>query len=312
MRPVPFVASVAPEEAEKWRAALQTAMPDFRIEPPDALTPAERTAAEVTIVANPDPAELARLPGVRWVQSLWAGVERMLPSVAVDLPIVRMIDPALSDVMAEAVLAWTLYLHRDMPRYLRQQAERRWRQHELPLARERRVGVLGLGHLGGAAARRLRDNGFSVHGWSRRPKTVEGVATRDGACGLSPTLAESDVVVVLLPLTTETRGLLNEQRLRLLPDGASIINFGRGPVVDESALLSALDAGRLSHAVLDVFASEPLPAEHRFWAHPAVTVLPHVAAPTSRASACRLVKANLERYFDTGEIPAAVSRAQGY
>ena len=214
--------------------------------------------------------------------------------------------------MAEAVLAWVMYLHRDMPTYLRQQAERRWYQHELVLAQSRRIGVLGLGHLGRAAARRLRDNGFSVHGWSRRPSAIAGVPARYGTSGLEPTLADSDIAVVLLPLTDGTRGLLNAERLRAMPAGASLINFARGPIVEESALLDALDGGHLAHAVLDVFATEPLPPEHPYWGHPSVTVLPHVAAPTSRASACRLVKANLERYFETSEVPPAVSREQGY
>ncbi|MEM7678553.1 MAG: glyoxylate/hydroxypyruvate reductase A [Myxococcota bacterium] len=277
------------------------------------MTPEERSAARVAIVANPDPQALEELPKLEWVQSLWAGVERLLTEVPrKNLPVVRMTDPHLADTMAEAVLAWTWFLHRDAPRYLRQQREAIWRPHPVVPAQSRKVGVLGLGHLGRAAATRLRDNGFQVIGWSRRPRKIDRIVTRHGPDGLTQLLNAAEILVVLLPLTAQTDGLLDTPRFEAMPAGASLINFARGRIIDDHSLIASLDGGHLCHAVLDVFAEEPLPAGHPYWTHPSVTVLPHVAAPTNRDTASTMVNANLERFIDRGDIPAAVSRARGY
>ena len=314
MTPVlPFVAAKDLADRDAWLSALRTAMPAYRILPLDALSTDEREAATVAIVANPEPADLAMLPHLVWVQSLWAGVERLLPTLGeARFAVVRLVDPELARTMAEAVLTWTLFIHRDGPRYLAQQRRRQWIQHPLPAPGGREVGVLGLGHLGRAAAARLRDNGFVVHGWNRRPVSMIGVRTRHGGQGLFETLRQADVVVVLLPLTDETRGLLNEAAVAEMRPGAAVINFARGAVVVEPALLAGLDEGRLSHAVLDVFATEPLPVDHPFWAHPKVTVTPHVAAPTNRGTASAIVGGNVDRYFTSGEVPLSVSRKKGY
>ncbi len=314
MKPlVAFVARFDDAMATEWLTALQTAMPSFRFARLSDINEQQLDEVTVAVVGNPDPTELGRLPRLRWVQSLWAGVERLVsefdrPEVA----IVRMVDPQLAETMSEAVLAWTLYIHREMPAYRRQQAAQQWIQRPMTTAHRRRIGILGLGHLGQAAATRLRDNGFTVSGWSRRPKSILGVRTAHGPSGLSSILATSDILAVLLPLTPKTRHLLNEQRLAELPTGASVINFARGSIVDDDALLRALDERRLDHAVLDVFATEPLPSGHPFWSHSRVTVLPHIAAPTLHETACAVVKTNLHRYFVTGEIPTAVSIDECY
>ena len=309
---IPFVHSLSGAEEAEWIAAIEALTPGVALRPLAQLSEAERTAAGVAIVANPDPADLRVLPGLVWAQSLWAGVEKLAPHMPAHVAIVRMTDPQLAATMAEAVLAWTLYLHRDMPRYASQQREKLWRQHEAVRAEDRTVAILGLGLMGETAARRLRANGFRVLGWSRSPKSVEGIETFHGAGGLAEMLGRADILVLLLPLTEATRGLIGADALARMKPGASLINFGRGALIEDAALLQRLDAGPLDHAVLDVFAVEPLPEGSPFWAHPRVTVLPHISAPTNVASAAQIVADNLRRYFRDGTIPRAVDRRAGY
>ena len=320
---VPFVSRVDAALRAIWLealgdafAALDDGAPDGgpRIEIVDVaeLDAAGRRAARVAIVSDPDPEALAGLPALEWVHSLWAGVETLLDGVDERVGIVRLVDPGLADAMSEAVLAWTLYLHRDVPRYLAQQRDRTWAYRELVPAAERRVGVLGLGELGAASARTLAAHGFDVAGWSRSPKTIEGVTAFAGEGGLVALLERSDVLVVLLPLTSATRALLDGAALDRLPAGASLVNVARGPVLVEADLLARLDAGRIDHAVLDVFDVEPLPTDHRFWDHPRVTVMPHVAAPTPRRAAARLAAGAVHRWHRSGELPPTVDRSRGY
>ena len=309
--PVPYVTR-SKDPAERWLAHLRAAMPDERIVLPHELTDAERVAVRVAVVADPDPAVLATFPALEWVQSTWAGVERMLAELPPRIGIARMVDPRLDEVMSEAVLTAVLWLHRDGPAYARQQRDRKW--HDLGHVRpERRtIAVLGLGALGRAAACRLAANGFDVIGWSRSPKDVDGVRTLAGAHGFGRALSDADITVNLLPHTAETEGLLGADALAAMRAGASLVNFGRGATVDEAALLDALTTGRLSHALLDVFAVEPLPADHPFWGHERVTVWPHVSAPTDPETASGVVARAISAWRSTGTPPALVDRARGY
>ncbi|MDA4844117.1 2-hydroxyacid dehydrogenase [Hoeflea poritis] len=310
---IPFVARTDEDDRGAWLEALGAAMPAYRIRPFSDLNAEERGAARVAIVADPDPADLTLLPNLEWIHSLWAGVERIVSELPVDGPkIVRLEDPQMAKTMAEAVLAWTFYLHRDMPRYRRQQDARIWKMHDLPLPSQRTIGILGLGNLGRVAAGKLLQQDFAVCGWSRSGTLMDGVETFSGPGGLGHVLAKSDIVVVLMPLTPETSGLLNTDRLSAMKTGASLINFARGPIVDSDALLKQLDRGHLDHAVLDVFDREPLPQDSPLWAHPSVTVLPHISGPTNRTTASAIVAANIGAYFETDRIPGSVDRARGY
>lgn len=310
---IPFVSRSDARDIRRWIDALSSALPLCRIVPSADLTPEERACAEIAIVADPEPSELTRLPSLKWVQSLWAGVERLMAELPPsDLQVVRLVDPMLAQTMANAVLSWTLYLYRDMPRYRSQQAEKVWRQHILPNVADVTVGILGLGALGTEAVRALTAQGFPVVGWSRTPASIDGVACLSGPDGLDELLARSNIVVVLLPLTSDTRGLLGADRLARMRPGAAIINFGRGPIIDSPALVGALDSGHLSHAVLDVFEKEPLPAESPFWSHPSVTVLPHISAPTNLHTASRVAAANIDAFLRDGTIPQGVDRTRGY
>ncbi|KMO31673.1 2-hydroxyacid dehydrogenase [Methylobacterium variabile] len=312
--PIAFLGTLDAEEEADFLAALAEALPEESIRPFRTLDAGAREAVRIAIVANPDPAEVARLPNLAWIQSLWAGVERLVRDLGTGAaPIIRLIDPELARTMAEAVLAWTYYLQRDMPAYRRQQEAGTWRQLAYRPPAETHVGLLGFGALGTAAAERLTQAGFRVAAWSRSPKALPpGVAGFSGADGLPSLLAQSDIVVCLLPLTGETRGLLDAARLAATKPGAGLINFGRGPIVATDALLAALDAGQLSHAVLDVFEVEPLPPGSPLWRHPGVTVLPHISGPTTPRSAAAVVAGNVRAYRETGRIPAAVDVGRGY
>ena len=312
--PIVLIGSFAPGEERAWLDALRRAMPQERVLPIEEI--GEPAEVDVAIVANPDPAAVRRFPSLAWVQSLWAGVEKLVAEPAfASIPVVRMVDPQLARTMAEAVLAWTLYLHRDMPAYLAQQRSRLWRQLPYVAPADRRVGILGLGALGTAAARTLRQAGFAVQGWSRTPKRVDdlgGVATWSGQAGLHEMASHTDILVCLLPLTRQTRHLVGATLLQRLPAQACLVNFGRGPLVCTPDLLAALDAGHLKHAVLDVFDEEPLPIRSPLWEHPGVTVLPHISADTDPATASLIVARNVAEWRSKGQIPAAVDRQRGY
>ncbi|WP_370200829.1 2-hydroxyacid dehydrogenase [Roseibium sp.] len=315
MRPVvPFVSSASPDERQSWREALPKALDGIAdVKPFEDLTEDQRSEARVAIVANPDPANVAALPNLVWVQSLWAGVERLMGELPANGPkIVRLTDPQMAETMSEAVLAWTLYLHRGMPRYIAQQRQKVWQDHVLERPQERTGGVGGVGKLGAAAALRMKANGFNVLGWSRTEKSIEGIACRHGRAGLLEVLGQSDFIVLLMPLTDETRGLIGQDELSACKKGASIINFARGPIIDTAALINKLDNGPLGHAVLDVFDEEPLPPSSPLWDHDKVTVLPHISAPTIISTASRIVADNIGRYYEDGTVPPAVDRDRGY
>ena len=244
------------------------------------------------------------------VLNLWAGVERIVGNPTLVQPLCRMVDPALTDSMVQYVVGHVLRHHLGMDRHILKQAG--WSQVPVPLARERRVAMLGMGELGQASAAALQGLGFAVTGWSRTAREVPGIACRHGEVGLEQCLRAAQIVVTLLPLTPATEGLLDARRLGWLPEGAVIINPGRGGLIDDAALLAALDAGRLGHATLDVFRTEPLPTGHPFWTHPRVTVTPHVAAATRAASAAAVVAENIRRGESGLALLHLVDRAQGY
>ncbi|MDI6747930.1 MAG: glyoxylate/hydroxypyruvate reductase A [Rhodocyclaceae bacterium] len=310
---IPFVDNAGERTYAAWVAALQAAMPDERIVGFRQLGAADKNLATLAIVANPDPADLRQLPQLRWVHSVWAGVERLVADLGdTPLQIVRLVDPQMAETMAEAALAWTLYLHRDMPAYARQQRSNTWRALPHVRPENRRVGLLGLGSLGAASAQRLLAAGFRVSGWSRTPKSLPGIASFAGADGLAAMLRQTDILICLLPLTAQTRGLLDRDALARLPQGAALINFARGPIVVDADLRAALDSGHLDHAVLDVFDAEPLPVEQWHWQHPRVTVLPHCTAQTDLPSAAAIVAAAVRRYRKDGIVPGNVDPGRGY
>jgi glyoxylate/hydroxypyruvate reductase A len=279
------------EPAERWLPLLQARLPGDRI----VLEANE--GIDVALLASPAPGTLEKLKGAKLIQSLWMGVEKLLedPALPRNAPLARLVDPGMVGAMTETVLAHTLDWHRRLYRYRAQQREKRWHRFRQYLPSDRTVGILGLGELGTDAARKLLALGFNVAGWSRRSKVLDGVTSYSGKDGLAEMLSSSDVAVCLLPLTAQTRGILNLQSLMRIRKGGALINVARGPHVVVPDLIAALDSGHLGHAYLDVFDTEPLSPDDPLWAHPGVTITPHAAALTEPRTAVPKIVENIER-----------------
>lgn len=300
------------DERDAWLAALAAALPEA-VWWLDAGGP-QAGRIEVAVVANPAPGVLAGLPRLGLIQSLWAGVDRLLadPTLPAEVPLARMVDPAMNAAMAQTALWATLTLHRGFHRYAQAQREGRWAPHAQRRADEVAVAVLGLGQMGRATASRLRALGYAVTGWSLHEAIDAPVPAVAGPAALPALLARSEIVINLLPLTDATRGLLDAAFFAALPRGAALVNLARGAHVIDADLLAALDSGQLGHAVLDVFRTEPLPADHRYWRHSAVTLLPHAAALTDARSAAAVVARNVRAWRSGEALLHRVDRRRGY
>jgi glyoxylate/hydroxypyruvate reductase A len=265
------------------------------------------------------PGALKDLPNLQVIVSLGAGVDHLFADPALpDKPIVRVVDPDLTNRMSEWVVMHALVHLRQLRRYERQQNERVWADDdEQPKASDIQIGVLGLGVMGKDAATKLKALGFKVAGWSATPKSLPGIACFAGADGLKLLLAQTDMLVVLLPLTEATHGMINASLLSQLNRdwrlrGPILINAGRGGLQVEADILAALDTGALKGASLDVFEREPLPKDSRLWSHPAVYISPHNAAISSPKAIAALVARQIEAH-EHGELLAhVVDRRRGY
>lgn len=298
-----------PEYGPHLTAALRDAGIEAKVSP-DRADPAR--VDYIVYAPNDALRDFTPFTRCKAVLSLWAGVERIAPNPTLTQPLCRMVDPGMTESMVEYVVGHVLRHHLGMDAHILGQ-DGVWRHDtKPPLARQRPVAMLGLGELGRACAETLRDLRFPVMGWSRTARTIPGIACHSGEDGLSAVLRRAEIAVLLMPLTDATRDLLNADRLARMPQGAVLINPGRGPLIDDGALLAALDAGRIGHATLDVFRTEPLPPDHPFWAHPRVTVTPHIAADTKAVTATRVIAENIRR-GETGEpFLHLVDRARGY
>lgn len=245
------------------------------------------------------------------VLSLWAGVERIVGNPTLTQPLARMVDPALTRGMVEYVTGHVLRYHLGLDAHIHARAGD-WVAVPPPLAGARVVGFLGLGALGQACADALRGLGFQVIGWSRSPKTLPGIPCHHGDEGLKTVLQQSEILVTLLPHTSTTENLLDARRFGFCRSGLCLINPGRGALIDEAALIDALDAGPVQHATLDVFRTEPLPEDHPFWHHPKVTVTPHIAAATRAETAARVIVENIARVEGGAPLLNEVCRTRGY
>jgi len=276
---------------------------------------------EISYIAAwlPPPDELKRFPNLKVIFSLGAGVDAILgdPTLPLDIPIVRVNDDDLTNRMSEYIVLQVLMHHRQQRRIEQNQRDRIWDQFPQHAASALTVGIMGLGVLGADAARKLLMMGFKVVGWSRSSKQVDGVKSFAGSKEFDAFLAETDILVSLLPATADTDGIINRQLIGKLsrkgPFGAPIlINAGRGRAQVEEDILACLDSGELYAATLDVFRKEPLPLESRFWSHPKLTLTPHLAADSDAETICRYVFAQIER-FERGEgLVNLVNRLQGY
>ncbi len=248
----------------------------------------------------------------RLVMGLWAGVETVVGNATLTQPLARMVDDGLTRGMVEWVVGHVMRHHLGMDAHIQGQ-DGVWRDGIFPpLAQDRPVTVLGLGALGAACGKALAHLGFPVTGWSRNPKTIEGLRCLSGEDGLTEALRDAQVVVLLLPQTPATENILNAETLSLLAAGAFVVNPGRGPLIDDAALLDALENGRLGGATLDVFRSEPLAKDHPFWAHPRITVTPHIASTTRPDTAAQVIAVNIARGERGEAFEHLVDRNAGY
>ncbi len=300
------------EPLSRWRAALTQALPSDRL----CFELAGVAPREVNVVISDLPPKgiWRDFTQLRFIQSLWVGVDRWLddPSLPRHVPIARMVDPSMVAGMTESVVAHVLHAHLCHDVMRRQQAHKIWRELFNPTAAERSVGIMGMGSLGSTAARALVSLGFRVNGWSRREKSLAGVRCFAGKERLAEFLQLSEIVVCLLPLTDETRGIADASLFAAMPPQSVFIGLGRGAQIVERDLLDALAAGRLRHAILDVFPNEPLPPEHAFWTHEHVTVSPHCASMASVTTGARFIAQNIERLRRGEEPLGLVDRVAGY
>ncbi len=284
--PILLVRSGGDTAVPAWQEAFRAVLPGLDVRGWNDPSVVPEDVAYV-LVWEPEPGRLAGYPNLRLIFSTAAGVDHITrdPDRPAHVPIVRMGADEMAQTVGEFACLSALSILRDWPRLLRSQAEGKWDPFLPPrTARTTRVGIMGMGNIGQATARMLHGIGFPVHGWSRTPRDVPGVRGFAGLEALPAFLAEADILVAILPDTPETSGLLSATTLAALPRGAAIINVGRGSLVVMPDLLAALDSGQVSQAVLDVFTTEPLPADDPAWAHERLIVTPHVAGFATRGA----------------------------
>ncbi|MEP3275588.1 MAG: glyoxylate/hydroxypyruvate reductase A [Stappiaceae bacterium] len=300
------------ENTTWWVELLQRLLPDWDIASMDEVSDLGKVS--YAVVWRPRTGDIAKFPNLKAIVSVGAGIDHVLadPELPQGVPIIRTVGQDLTQRMQEYVALHVLRHHRDMPRQLQAQAERDWHSIVVPVAPMRVVGVMGLGNLGAAAARVLSQIGFATRGWSKSPKAIEGVETFTGEEALTPFLDGCEILVNLLPLTVATTGILNRNLFAKLPAGACVINCARGPHLVDDDLLTSLDKGHLKQATLDVFHTEPLPSEHPFWTHPAITVTPHIASRIDAETGGSLIAENLKIFEATGTCPDVADAVRGY
>jgi glyoxylate/hydroxypyruvate reductase A len=300
-----------PTPAARMRAIFEAEAPDIAFH--DRADSGDPATIRYLATWTP-PADMAEsYPHLELLFSTGAGVDQFdLSTLSADVGLVRLVEQNIIDGMAEYVSAAVLSLHRDFFDYARAQRQARWAERPVKPAAERRVSILGAGELGRAVLAALSPFGFQLSAWSRSPRSIEGTRHYSGDSGLTEMLAATDILICLLPLTSKTAGILCRNLFDRLPRGAALVNVGRGRHLVEQDLLSALDDGQLSQAILDVVTPEPLPPEHPFWSHPNILITPHIASVTDPVGAARAIIANIRRHRNGQPIHGLVRRDIGY
>jgi glyoxylate/hydroxypyruvate reductase len=294
-----------------WLQTLRTTLPEANIR---LWQSGDDAPADYALVWNPPAALLQQPRGLKAVFNLGAGVDAILKQEALppDLPLIRIDDGAMAIQMAEYVTYGVLHYFRQFDRYAQQARDGRWQPLAPRSKADFKVGILGLGILGSRIAASLTHFGFPVQGWSRTPKQLPDVEAHHGADGLAQLLKTSNVLVCILPLTDETRGLLDRDTLGQLPPQSYVINVGRGQHVVQHDLLALIREGHLAGAMLDVFDSEPLPPQHAFWKEPRIAITPHISALTVRVETAQQIRRKIEALGRGENIAGVVDRSRGY
>lgn len=300
-----------PVRGEQWKRLFAEHAPDIEWRAwPDIGDPQD--IRYLAAWQAPDDLETL-LPNLQVLFALSAGVDQLdLDRLPTTLPVVRLLDPSITQGMCEYASFAVLSLHRDMLRYRQQQAERRWQAHRLVPAQHRRVGVMGLGLQARHILTTLQTFGFALSGWARSEHHIAGVDCFAGEEQLPAFLGQCDIVLCVLPLTEQTKGILNRQLFQHLPKGAALINMGRGGHLVEEDLLEALASGQLSAAVLDVLEQEPATPDHPFWQHPQILLTPHIAAMTQPESAFSVLLENIRRHQRGESMLGQIDRKRSY
>mgnify|MGYP000035328144 CR=1 FL=1 len=279
---------------ESWLKALQQHLPDETIYCYPQVP--KKEDVEFAAVWNLPQGELATYPNLRAILLLGAGGDFLMRETDLpDVPIVRLVDEAVVNDMTEYCLYWVAHYYRHFDKYAQQQSEGIWKRIEYPPIDQYRVGILGLGNIGTEIGKTLSCTGYAVSAWVQSDRQVNQLTLYKGGEEFSSFMSQLDVLINVLPLTEDTYHFLNHERLSLLPSNAKVINISRGAVIDEQALKSLLDVDKLGGAVLDVFATEPLPLHHWAWSHPLVQVTPHVSGQTYPRSAVKSLVENISR-----------------
>lgn len=305
-----MIALIIPDrKLDDLQQRLAAALPGVTIEIWPQLSQPE--AVTFAVVWKQPPGVLASLPNLKALQSFGAGVDGILldPTLP-DLPLARIVDPNLTQAMLEYLAGIEAYYRLRLDQFQAQQQHQHWRPRSP--RQLTRLCVLGLGELGAATAQFFLRRGYQVSGWSRTVKNLSGIDCYDGDDGLAKALSTADLVICLLPLTPHTNNLLNTERLAMMKQGAILINVARGAIIDDDALLAALDSGQVSAACLDVFREEPLPATHPFWRHPAIFITPHSSAVTKVATVVSQIAENYQRAQQGSCLLNEIDREQGY
>lgn len=309
--PLNILFAATPVRWEGYEAPLRAALDAAGIKARLAIDLPPDQVDYIVYAPNSDVQDFTPYTRAKAVLNLWAGVENVTHNETLKIPLARMVDPGLTGGMVEWVTGHVMRHHLGLDIDILR-TDNAWVPRTPPLAHERSVVIFGLGALGAACAQMLHQIRFNVTGWSRSPKNIAGIRCLHGADGLNRALSCAEIAVLLLPDTAATRNILDATALAQMPEGACIINPGRGPLIDDAALLEALDKGHIAHATLDVFRTEPLPPDDPFWAHPNVTVTPHIAAETRAKTASEVIVENIRRGEAGEPYLHLVDRALGY
>ena len=299
------------ENWRRYKAPLQDALDDKSLDYELGITITPSEVDYIIYAPTSSLQDFSPYTKLKAVLNLWAGVEGVTNNKTLNVPLARMVDSGLTDGMVEWVTGHTLRHHLGIDKHIHGQ-DGIWRSYVPPLAKDRIITILGLGTLGTACGIALERLGFNVRGWSRREKRVDGILCFYGDDQIDSSLLDADIVVLLLPDTPLTQNILNQHTLNLLKRGAFVLNPGRGPLIDDDALLAALETGQIEHATLDVFRIEPLPKNHQYWSNNKVTVIPHKASETRPKTASQVIAMNIKRAENGQELLYLVDRENGY